>query len=197
MSIIYTFRNGTKTSTIGGESYSNLFSDENLYNEVDTIFIEKDCALPAYNLFLGQNMVNYLSTGTLFSKCINLKRITVEAGSTYYSSDETGCLFSLSKKTLFAYPAGNPSSSYTIPDTVQTVYPYTFMNSKNLITVVIPNNSFNLLPLSFANSVGITTITIPNTHTIIPDYAFYNCINIEKIELPIGLKIIHIGAFTN
>lgn len=94
MSIIYTFRDGSNTSTIGIDSYSKLFSD-NSYNEVDTIFIETDCVLPAYGTFLGrkEGVLDYLNTGTLFSKCINLKSITVGAGNLYYSSDERDVYF--------------------------------------------------------------------------------------------------------
>ena len=175
--ILYTFRDGTTTSTVGATSYERLFTDAS-YIEVDTIFIEKDCMLPAYSIFLaqkGDRLLDYLNVGTLFSKCINLQSIQVHPENTYYSSDTRGCLFSVDKRILFAYPAGNTGTSYTIPDTVVMIFPYTFMNANNLTTVIVPNISNNILPLSFANSRGLTSITIPNTHTYIPYYAFYNC----------------------
>lgn len=197
MSIIYTFRDGTTTTTVGANSYGNLFTDAS-YIEVDTIFIDKDCVLPAYGIFLSQptnKILSYLNVGTLFSKCINLQSIKIHPENTYYSSDITGCLFSIDKITLFAYPAGNRGTSYTIPDTVKTIFPYTFMNANNLTTVIIPNNSDNILPLSFANSRGITTITIPNTQTVIPYFAFYNCTSLTSITIPASVTNIYESAF--
>ena len=105
MSIIYTFKDGSKISAIGNQTYNNPFPDAS-NNEVDTIFIEKNCALPAYDFFLGKKLAEYINVGTLFSKCINLQSITVEPGNDYYSSDINGCLYSDTKITLFAYPLG-------------------------------------------------------------------------------------------
>ncbi len=56
-----------------------------------------------------------------FYCCISLSAITVDANNTNYSNDERGVLFDKDKTTLIQYPIGNTATSYTIPDSVESI----------------------------------------------------------------------------
>ncbi len=58
-----------------------------------------------------------------------LKNITVDPQNQYFSSDESGVLYNKNRTVLFQYPIGSARKTFVIPDSVSTVFNYSFYSS--------------------------------------------------------------------
>ena len=67
-----------------------------------------------------------------FEGCTSLEAIHVDSNNPYYSSED-GVLFGWGS-TLIAYPAKKPDTSYTIPDSVETIEDHAFEKCSSLKT---------------------------------------------------------------
>ena len=124
-----------------------------------------------------------------------LANITVDADNQYYSNDEHGVLFDKNKTTLIRYPIGNTSSSYTIPDTVKTIYVSAFDNGDNLTSVTIPDSVETIGGSTFYDCDKITSIIIPDSVTSIGTSAFRNCDKLASVTIGDGVTSIGYLAF--
>lgn len=104
--------------------------------------------------------VEEISEGSLHvSQCKNLEMIIVEEGNAYFSSDANGVLYTKDGTILLAYPIGNKSEIFSIPDCVTCITSLAFTGSRNLIQVIIPENIEIIQNSAFSNST-ITNLTI-------------------------------------
>ena len=151
-----------------------------------------------------------------FLHCYHLESIIVDEDSLYYSNDEYGVLFNKDKTKLIRYPMGNERTSYSIPDTVETIGTKAFYWSQNLVEIVIPDTVTNFEPEAFAfcsklstvdlpdgiekiedclfTSCGLTSISIPDSVTEIGEEAFSFC-DLESVVIPENVTYIGDGAF--
>lgn len=83
-----------------------------------------------------------------------------------------GVLFSKDKKTLVAYPAGNPRTEYTIPDGVTKIEEYAFYDSEKLNRVTIGKDVKEIEFSAFAFCSNIKSIHIPDNVEKVDKYAF-------------------------
>lgn len=90
-----------------------------------------------------------------------------------YFITEDNVLFNSSKTVLIAYPSGRAATSYTIPDTVQTIAPYAFYGAKNLTSVVLGAAVTTIGDYAFSECTSLTSFTVNDTVREIGDYAFY------------------------
>ncbi len=110
------------------------------------------------------------SIGIMSFNNSNLMNINVDDNNPYYLSDN-GIVFSKDLSTLIMFPLGR-TGTYTVPNTVRTIYIWAFGNS-NLTSILFEDNSQLTLIDSFAfNTSLITTITLPSSVTTIGDDAF-------------------------
>ena len=107
--------------------------------------------------------------GYTFSRCDNLKKITVEANNEYFSSVD-GVLYSKDKSVLITYP-------------------------KNKDLIVIPDFVREIGARAFEDRNNLTDIIIPDTVTKIGDEAFNGCDNLSQISFPSGLTSIGCDVF--
>ena len=105
-----------------------------------------------------------------FMGCTTLESITVDENSTAFTS-ENGVLFSKDKAILVAYPAGKKDLTYTVPDTVKSLWYAAFANNTNIKEVIIPE--------------GVEEISY---------YAFSGCSSLEKLEIPDSVTCIYSDA---
>ena len=89
-----------------------------------------EIAIPASVSYMGSRV---------FDGCRSLTKIEVAAGNPSFCSVD-GVLFTKDMKTLIAYPAAKPGTSYTIPDTVTTISAQAFGSSKYLTSITIPSS---------------------------------------------------------
>lgn len=99
---------------------------------------------------------------SVFNSCSNLTSINVDASNNNYSSDG-GILFNKTKSYLIRYPIAKSGSSYTIPESVQSVRESAFMKCTGLTSVVIQESVTYIDNDAFANCSNLTTITCPET----------------------------------
>lgn len=92
-----------------------------------------------------------------FSHCSRLTKITVDADNANYSSVD-GVLFDKDKTELLCYPTGKTGTSYTIP------------NSVNSIGVV-----------AFHGCSSIMIVMFPSSVTAVDEYAFFGCSSLKNV----------------
>ncbi|MBQ7117701.1 MAG: leucine-rich repeat protein, partial [Clostridia bacterium] len=138
---------------------------------------EKNVVIPAeiegkrvieiyYEAFYGVDVKSiHIPAGVMrvedaFMGCTTLESITVDENSTAFTS-ENGVLFSKDKAILVAYPAAKKDLTYTVPDTVKSLWSAAFAFNTNIKEVIIPE--------------GVEEISY---------YVFEGCSSLEKLEIP-------------
>jgi hypothetical protein len=140
----------------------------------------------------------------------------VDALNSFYSSVD-GVLFDKSTNTLIECPGGK-AGSFTIPNSVNSIFEGAFDTCTSLSSVIIPDSvtsigdyTFewcqNLTNVMIGNSVtrigedafnwctSLTSVTIPNSVTSIGFYAFYNCVSLTSVTIGNSVTSIEDGAF--
>ena len=142
------------------------------------------------------NSVTSIGDGA-FSNCLGLSSFNVAIDNAYYN-DDAGVLFNKDKTTLIKYPPGAAVSSYTIPNSVETIGRTAFQSSTNLTSIIIPASVRTIKNSAFAglSNSNLTTITIPNGVTTIEDYAFQNA-SITTLIISNTVTSIGDGAFSS
>jgi uncharacterized repeat protein (TIGR02543 family) len=151
-----------------------------------------------------------------FLGCGGLATIFVDAGNSYYASDD-GVLFDKMKTTLLEFPALK-SGAYAIPIGVTGMQALAFYGCRNLTSVTIPtgvtsieNSTFegcyNLATVSIPDGVtyitsnafrycgALSSVTIPNSVANIGDSAFASCVALTSVIIPSGVAWINDNAF--
>ncbi len=152
-----------------------------------------------------------------FAYCTKLMNIFVDDANTVYKSID-GNLYSEDGKILIQYARGKISTSFTVPNSVETIAQYAFESSNILTNIVIPSgvksiqgyafsDCSNLLSVTIPNTVEIigenafrscsslTSIVISNSMTSISDFTFYGCSNLKNITIPSSITSIGKSAF--
>jgi hypothetical protein len=128
------------------------------------------------------NSVNSIG-GAAFYGCTNLTAITVDAGNPAYSS-VSGVLFNRNQTKLIQYPAGNLGTSYTIPNSVNSIGEFTFWGCTSLSSVTIGNSVTSIGYETFYDCTSLTNVTIPNSVTSIGTAAFGDCTSLTNVTIP-------------
>lgn len=106
-----------------------------------------------------------------FGGCTSLSTITISSGNTYLSC-KRGALYGNQETELIQVLAGRSGETYTMPDTVTSIYPYCMWGCERIKT------------LSFSG--GISTI---------PEYAFYHASGLQFVDIPDSVSAIELRAF--
>lgn len=126
-----------------------------------------------------------------FKDCNSLKKISVDNNNAKYSCDSNGVLFNKNKTTLISYPRANTNTSYTIPNTVKTIYLYAFENCNKLSSIKLGNSVKTIGSSAFSGCYGLNSVVIPDSVTTIGSFAFWGCKNLNSLKL--GKKLATIG----
>jgi hypothetical protein len=107
--------------------------------------------------------------------------IAVDALNPAYCSVD-GVLFNKSKTMLIQFPGGK-SGSYTIPNSVASIWYQAFDFCTNLTNVTIPNSVTNIGDLAFDFCTQLTSVTIPDSVISIGRKAFYYCNELTSVTI--------------
>ena len=139
-----------------------------------------------------------------FSQCTGLKHISVAEENPYFCSVD-GVVFSKDQKTIVAFPAGRPETTYAIPEETERIGNGAFSGCSNLTAVTIPKGVTSIGDSAFFCCTGLTEITIPEGVTTIGNNAFagYNDVtgivnmNLTSVTLPNTLTSIGSNTFNS
>ena len=138
------------------DSFSMLSRDSFKDNHIKELLVNKDIILIEDKSFIN---------------CTNLSNIKVEEDNKNYCS-KLGVLFTKDMKTIICYPPLKLTSTYFIPQGVESINTHAFLN----------NNSIKYL-------------IIPTSMEYIGENAFVNCKCLNQIVIPENVKEIHPRAF--
>ena len=130
-----------------------------------------------------------------FGQFSNIAEVNITNHSKYTSNK--GIIYTRDMKALVYYPPCSRFTSFTVPNTVEEIYPYAIAHSSNLETLVIPDNVTIIGENAFYNSSSLTSATIGNGITVLPRSCFSSCKALTNVILPNNLQLISANAFNN
>ncbi|MBE6708918.1 MAG: hypothetical protein E7578_06725 [Ruminococcaceae bacterium] len=119
----------------------------------------------------------------MFAGCSSLKEITVKEGNKKLTSVD-GILFDKEMKNIIFYPAGKTESSYTLPDSVESIDSHA-ISCDNLRELTLSSN------LSYIDPIGIVcynleVLNIPKGVIYIDHTTLRNCPKLSEINVEKG-----------
>ncbi len=124
-----------------------------------------------------------------------IKNINVSDDNPYLKSSD-GVVYSKDGKTLVAFPVArfsDSSYSFSIPETVEVIGEYAFMNCLQK-SVVIPDSVKRICKFAFAGNINLSNVSMSSNVEFIEDNAFFSCDGLTKIYLPKTLQRIEYGS---
>lgn len=179
-----------KGAFVGCESIENIQIPESVEQMCLSVFSGtkiSEVNIPDNAIINLEKNVNekYYSSygGYTFYGCRNLKKINIsENNRNYINIDDV--IFDKDKTKIECYPEAKEDESYVIPDTVQTLHPYTFTFCNNLKKITISKNIKNIEYNAIYNCENLEIIEIENGVREIDEYAIKDCDNLSKIYIP-------------
>jgi hypothetical protein len=166
---------GDDVVSIGDDAFRN-------YSDLTSIVIPDNITHIGSNAFYGcQNLED------VYIKNIE-SWLNIEFENSYSHPNEFGTLHIL----------GNDGSEITdiiIPDGIETVPEYAFMNAINITSVVIPSSVSVIGEIAFLNCSNLASIVISDGVTVIGENAFDSCTNLTDIVIPNSVTSIDKYAF--
>ena len=170
----FTFASESALISIGNEAFNNSTSLTSI-------------TIPSHVNSIGSNAFNNNTA---------LTSINVEGDNLTYSSD-SGILFNKSKTRLIASPNRRNSSSYTVPDGVETIDSQAFAHSQFLTSITIPNTVTSLGDFTFYQATSLETVTFASNSGIVSigNSVFLEAASLKSINLPSSVESIGYQAF--
>ncbi len=128
-----------------------------------------------------------------FMDCDKLEGIIVSEENPYYSSDETGILYTAEGTTLLAWPGGR-GGDVVIPSRVKVIGEYAFGYCKGLTSAHVPSTVEQVGEGAFVGSSIRKLIYEPNDW-LVPEDCFYGCELLEELRLGDEITTIMDWAF--
>ncbi len=134
-------------------------------------------------------------TVTSFSlaHCTALEEIILEGDNPAYIVSD-GVLFSKDMTVLKQYPLGLSESSYTIPDSVQTIGPSAF-STCSLDSITNPEGVTTIDNSAFSHCEQLKDVVLPDSLSSLGEFAFERCSALPSITIPEGITAINRGTF--
>ena len=113
--------------------------------------------------------------------CKNLQSIQVGSGHANYKSID-GNLYSKDGKVLIQYALGNPRTSFTVPNGVQSIAAEAFSGCENLTSIIVPNGVVCIGAFAFQRCSKLTVIVLPSSIKAIDSFMFLYCNQLKNIR---------------
>ncbi len=132
---------------------------------------------------------------TAFYGCTGLTAFAVDAGNPAFAADENGVLYSKDKTALLNYPVGNPSTAFTVPDSVTSIGAYAFAHARKLQSVTLAESVTRLGDYAFYFCAGLTEMALPDSVTQLGFGVMEGCSKLAAISFGRGAAVIGDNAF--
>lgn len=100
-------------------------------------------------------------TVDMFDGCVNLNSIIVDENNSKFKTED-GVLFDKGKTSIIVYPAKKTQSSYTVPDSVVSIGANSFLNCKDLSTIIIPRSVTSIEKGAFQGCTNLKSVMADN-----------------------------------
>ncbi len=120
--------------------------------------------------------------GSAFAGCSKLTQINVSEQSTNFKTVD-GVLFDYDITTLILYPSGKTNSEYIIPETVDTIGKYAFLNASKISKITFNENLKTIKSNAFESCYALKKVNITANVEVIEDDAFYGCSNLTSLTV--------------
>ncbi|WP_433278490.1 leucine-rich repeat protein [Treponema sp. SP13] len=144
------------------------------------------------NVTVEYSGITYTLTGfsgsciTKFGELIpSLEAFALSSESSFLSVDG-GILFDKVKTKLIRYPNGKTGTSYRVPDGVRVLGEYSFYNSDNLTSLILPTGLTTVEDSALDYCPNLQTINLPSTLTSI-GLRFLGYSKVEDVKIPEGI----------
>ena len=144
------------------------------------------------DIFYIPPLVRYIQDGAFESN--SFVEFYVDSDNQYYQSVD-GVLFNKGMTDLISVP-GSKEGPYVIPDSVTSIWSYSFYECKFITSVEIPNSVTYIGGMAFYYCTSLTSIIIPDSVTYIGSQAFYGSNSLEMVSFGTGLTTMYYGPFT-
>ena len=157
----FNFAENTPLSTIWTQAFSGCTSLESIVLP-DHVGEIRERAFEGCTSLTNIHIPASLTTigSDAFKGCTSLASFTVDDASTTYASYD-GVLTNKEGTSLVCYPLGRTAASYTVPEGMTVIAPYTFSGCTALETVILPTSLTIIPDNAFEGCTGLTSITIP------------------------------------
>lgn len=130
----------------------------------------------------------------VFAGCSNLAGISVSRNNDKLAY-EAGILYDKKKEQIYAYLTANPYEIYYMPESVNSISPYSFWGNTNLSEVYLSGALEEVPAYAFSNCKNLEKVQIPYSVDSIDAKAFENCISLTDVIIPASVKYIDSTAF--
>jgi len=119
---------------------------------------------------------------------------SVEKGHPTFTAID-GVLYSADLTKLIAYPAASDRTSFTVPDSVETIGGGAFCGCRNLTEIVFPDTLKAIEQYAFGYCTSLKEVTLPRSLTTLGLTAFKDCDSLREVTVPSSVKGIGEAAF--
>ncbi|MCF0243864.1 MAG: leucine-rich repeat domain-containing protein [Bacteroidaceae bacterium] len=123
------------------------------------------------------------SIGSAALNSCGFQSISVANDNPSYTSVD-GVLFNKEETELIAFPPGNSTTNYTIPNSVTSIGSWAFYNCSGLTSISIPNGVTYIGDYAFSCCSSLTSVIIPDGVTSIGVFVFYGCSGLKSAIIP-------------
>ena len=118
-----------------------------------------------------------------FAECCSLRGFTVDAANERYRAVD-GALVSVPDMELILYPLGRKDASYRIPDCIESIGTWAFMDCTSLTAVTIPDSVRSIKEDAFEDCSSLESIAIPDSVVSVGNDAFIGCSSLRSFVVP-------------
>lgn len=129
-----------------------------------------------------------------FRRCKSLTDFNVDSGNQYYTSKD-GIIFDKSMTTLVAFPPAKNITSYTIPNTVTSIFDNAFVGNRYLEEVVITSNVKDIGGNSFSDCTSLKTVNVPDNVETIGCNTWAGCTSLTSAYIGKGVSFMKNDLF--
>ena len=118
-----------------------------------------------------------------FGNCGDLEVFNVDEKNSCYSSED-GVLFNADKTMLIQYPRAKPATTYSVPESVNTIGDRAFYNCRNLESIIIGSGVTSIGADAFMDCYSLNEMLVKATTPPTIDPYSFHASGIETIYVP-------------